>query len=239
MDSADFLTRIATDYSLGNHFDALEAFRDFRQSGVFGKDPAAQLQVTLFAHKAMVRAMRDCEAQVAPFQGSFADQVPLLELFLKYYGATLLPGAEAEAESLIPELLAEERPSCVAAADWGHVQLALSNALAFAAGRFSAMRKFSPQLRELNVEFNALVFLAFERNNQFGEAERLLEDLKASNEDHVLTLVLGVRSEMRLGRFEAALGAINEAREKFGDSLRLGALRAACLLGLLRFGEVS
>lgn len=239
MDSSDFLTRVSTDYHLGNHFDALEAYRDYRQSGVFGKDSTNQLQITLFAHKSMVHAMRDCESQVSAFQSCFTDQLPLLELFLKYYAVTLLPGGETEAEGLMSELVTEDRPNCVTATDFNSVRMNLNNALAFYTGRFSEMRKFDVKLTELNFEFNAFVFLAFEKNNQFGEAERLLDDFRASSDEHVLALVLRVRREMRLGRFEAALGAINEVREKFGDSLRLGSLRAACLLGMLRFGEVS
>lgn len=239
MESTDFLTRVANDFHLGNYFEVLEGYQDYRQSGVFRKDAATHFQIAVFTNKAMIHAMRNCEDQVAAYQGLFGDQMAVLELFLKYFAPTLMPGAADESVGLLAELPAEAAPPKLSAQEFAELQTVLKNALCFHTGNFAGMSKVAPVYNELAFDYNATVFLAYERNNQFGEADRLLDDLKMVNDEHILTGFLGIRRDMRTHNFEAALNRISEVREKFGDSLRLGALRAACLLGLLRFDEVG
>lgn len=239
MESNDFLIRISNDFHLGNYFDVLEAYNDYRQSGVFKKDPAAQFQIMVFVQQAIIHAMRNCEGEVPAYQGLFADQMQILELFLKYFAVTLMPGSAQGSESLLGELQSEDKPGKLSDAEWVDLKTVLKNALSFHCNQFNSLSKPSPQYKELCFHFNGLVFLAFEVNHQYGEADRLLDDLKMSNDEHIVTGFCSVRQEMRNRHYESALDRIVEIREKFGDSLRLGSLRASCLLSLLRFEEVE
>jgi hypothetical protein len=239
MEGTDFLTRIVNDYHLGNHLDVLDGYQDYRQSGVFRKDPISHFQITIFANKAMIFAMRNSEEQVGAYQFLFADQMILLELFLRFYAATMIPNTTEEAEGLLTELPNEPNNTSLTPPEFAELQNVFKNALSFHVGNFSGMSKGNPAYKELAFDYNGLVFLAFEKNNQFGEADRLLDDLRLVNDEHILVGFLGVRQDLRKRHVEGALGKVGELREKFGDSLRLGSLRAACLLGLQRFEEVD
>lgn len=239
MEGKDFLTRVTNDYHLGNYLDVLDGYRDYRESGVYKKDPIAHFQIIVFANQALVIAMRSTEDQVGAYQGLFIDQMPLLELFLRFFAPTLMSNTVEEAQGLLNELPNETNATPLTPPEFAELTNLFKNALSFHVGNFTGMSKGNPAYKELAFIFNGLVFLAYERNNQFGEADRLLDDLRLVNDEHILVGFLGVRRDLRSRHPEGALAKVAELREKFGDSFRLGNLRAACLMSLQRFEEVG
>lgn len=238
MDSSDFLVRISNDFYLGNYFDVLDGFKDFSESSAFNKNRTISFQILIFVQKAVIHSMRNCEQEIQKYQSILKGHIALLELFLKYFAPTLLNLPEEEAQSLLAELEVQPKIADFSEPEFVEVKNILRNSIYVATNKFTKFSKISAVYRELALEYQGMVFEAFETNLQRKEAEKLLDDLRIENDEHILVNLLWIQKEMRKQRFQQAIEKISEVKEKFGDSVKLNNFKACCLVGLLRFEEV-
>ena len=239
MESTDFLVRLTNDFYLGNYFEVLEGFKDYRESTLYSTEPLLHFQILLLSHKSMIHAIRNCEQEIPKYQSLFADQIPLLEIFLKYYAPILMSISTEEASTLLTQLISETNPGNLSTSEFSDLLIWLSNHLNFALKDYQKLARTNPLYQDLLFEFNAIVFSALEINNQHSDADRFLDDLRIVNEEHIVTNLLSIQKEMRNSQFDSALDKISELKERFGDSVKLSVLRASCLIAQLRFDEVN
>jgi hypothetical protein len=239
MEASDFLYRIRNDFYLGRYLEVLEGFKDYRSSARKDNEFHAEFEIHLLLFKTMIVFLRNCEDVVRQNEGLVVGKTDWMDLFLKYYAPTLMPLSEEEGQDLLDELVVEQPLGGCSGEEFEELRRIFANYINFGLKRYSALTPISKTFRESYMEYQSIVFCAFEANRQYKDADKVTEDLKLINDEHVITHLLLTRKEMRNRRFDQSLIILKEIEEKFGTALKINSLRFTSLMGMQRFDEVG
>jgi hypothetical protein len=238
MEASDFLYRMRNDFYLGRYLEVLEGFKDYRSSSRKNNEFHAEFEIYLMLFKTMIIFLRNCEDVVKKNEGLVAGMAPWMDLFLKYYAPTLIPLPDDEGQALLDELPTEEQLAECSAEEFEELRRIFANYINFSLKRYSALTPISKTFKESYIEYQSVIFCAFEFNRQYKDADKIIEDLKLINDEHVITHLLSTRKEMRNRRFDQALAILKETEQKFGTALKINSLRFTAFMGMQRFEEV-
>ena len=239
MEASDYLYRMRNDFYLGRYLDVIEGYKDYQSSKRLNNEFHADFEISLLLFKTLIIFLKNCEDIVKENEELFAPLSPWMDLFLKYYAPALISLPEEEGEALLEELSSEPKPKGCTDEEFDELKSIFANYINFALKRFPALTPISKTFKESFIEYQSIVFCAFESNRQYKDADKIIEDLRLINDEHVITHLLDVRREMRNHQFQQAIEVLSEVQEKFGHSLKLANLKCSALLGLIRFEEVA
>lgn len=246
MDIYDYLFKAKNQFYLGHYQRVLELWRDADrsvepESAEFSGQETQYVELLVFAHKSILHFVKSDEEKLKENQALLDKHARSLELYLTYFAKADEGLGEDSLEETLREL---GEIDAEAEEPWLATLLALSkkvihNYLCFAQGKFDLFVSIEPKFAEAATDFLMLKFQAFARNQQFKEARRIFEAMKAENDEHILVNFCEYEIANRFERnHEAALEILAEVKQKFGESPKLINMNAASLMLKTEFFKV-
>jgi hypothetical protein len=239
MEASDYLYRMRNDFYLGRFLEVLEGYKDYKSSKHLNNEFHAEFEINLLLFKTLITFLKNAEDVVKENEPLFSSMGQWMDLFLKYYAPTLMNISEEEGVELLDDLTNESKLNFCSDEEFEELKNILANYINFAIRMFSSLTPISKTFKESYMEYQSIVFSSFEINRQYKDADKIIEDLRLINDEHVITSLLTIRREVRNQRFDQAIELLNETQEMFGSSLKIANIRCSILLGTLRFEEVS
>ena len=238
MDCYDYLFKMKNQFYLGHYQQVFESWvtletdLDF-ESSEFASQKVQYIELLVFMHKSMNHFLTSDPETIKANQAMLEKFKDSMGLYLEYFGesANELSEGNLEEELKKSSEVKEENENESISELITLSKKIIHNYVCFRARKFDLLVTIDKKYPEAFMDAQMLKFQAFCLNNQFKEAQRIYEQMKDENDEHILVNFCEYEVENRINRnHEEALAVLLEMKQKFGESPKLINLNVASLL---------